>query len=547
MLVDEGTYDFWKSMLCCLNPNCQDPINLDTDTPKPCQSCGRPLVSLLRNRFKIIKRLGRGGFGLTYLAMDKDKLDKQCVVKQLQPELSDPSLHQLIKERFLQEAITLESLGNSSSQIPNLYAYFNEGGKFYLVQEWIQGETIAEVVEKNGALKEQTVVSILSELLSVLSVVHQHGVIHRDIKPDNVILRQKDSKPVLIDFGAVKVMMRSTQVSSGQPAPSIVIGTPGFTSQEQGIGRPVFASDIYSLGFTGIYMLTGRMPHDLENDPATGTILWHQYVPQVSSHTLQVLDKSIQSHLKERYFSADDFLRDLLINTLPIDLPLNPKTSDRPISIPPTKLVSPPVKSQSGGLKWLSNRVSFSIKNLVLGGLIGIAFILGFIIRSPQEPKVTVSKRTKPSSQPPIEEPKSPKPTISSTGIQSSPSPIEPEFDPPPSSKPDPQTRTIPDLVVRTYYENLNNGQYQEAWEKLPSDLQIDPDIHPEGYTSFENWFQKITPIQVISISTVEQSLNEAVVIARYKYTLNGTKYESLKYSLVWDENFADWKIESIL
>jgi serine/threonine-protein kinase len=144
----------------------------------------------------------------------------------------------------------------------------------------------------------------LRDLLPILSFIHSKGIIHRDIKPENIILRDPDRKPVLIDFGAVRETVQ-TVVSTGGNTRSIVIGTPGFMSMEQNIGRPLFASDIYSLGMTVIYAVTGRLPSQLPNDPTTGIILWQNFAPQISAPLKAILDRSIQPDAKDRYMNAN--------------------------------------------------------------------------------------------------------------------------------------------------------------------------------------------------------------------------------------------------
>jgi serine/threonine protein kinase, bacterial len=206
---------------------------------------------LLNNRYRVIQTLGSGGFGDTFLAEDTQMpSQRRCVVKQLKPIQNNAQIYQLVKERFQREAAILEELGGNHEQIPTLYAYFSSEDKFYLVQEWVEGETLTTAIQQRGLFSEFTVREILLSLLPVLDFVHSRGIVHRDIKPDNIIIRNRDQKPVLIDFGAVRETMGTAVNSQGMPTSSIVIGTPGFMSSEQAMGRPIFASDIYSLGMT---------------------------------------------------------------------------------------------------------------------------------------------------------------------------------------------------------------------------------------------------------------------------------------------------------
>jgi serine/threonine protein kinase, bacterial len=257
---------------------------------------------LLNNRYRVIQTLGSGGFGDTFLAEDTQMpSQRRCVVKQLKPIQNNAQIYQLVKERFQREAAILEELGGNHEQIPTLYAYFSSEDKFYLVQEWVEGETLTTAIQQRGLFGEATVREILLSLLPVLDFVHSRGIVHRDIKPDNIIIRNRDQKPVLIDFGAVRETMGTAVNSQGMPTSSIVIGTPGFMSSEQAMGRPIFASDIYSLGMTAIYLLTGRQPQELPTDPRTGEIEWKNYVGNIHPNLAAVIDKSIVYHPRDTY------------------------------------------------------------------------------------------------------------------------------------------------------------------------------------------------------------------------------------------------------
>ncbi|MGB7518870.1 MAG: serine/threonine-protein kinase, partial [Spirulinaceae cyanobacterium] len=262
-------------------------------------------LQTLENRYQIIRPLGTGGFGDTFLAEDTYMPSgRRCVIKQLKPLSNNPQVYQLAKERFQREAVILEELGEGHTRIPRLYAYFENAGQFYLVQEYIEGATITAQVQNGGILSESSVREILLEILPVLDYVHSKRIIHRDIKPDNIILRSVDYSPVLIDFGAVKEAMGTVFTASGHSASSIVIGTPGYMPGEQSAGRPIYPSDIYSLGLTAIYSLTGKIPQELGTDPQTGTVFWHQYAPGVSSSFAEILDRAVQYHPRDRYSST---------------------------------------------------------------------------------------------------------------------------------------------------------------------------------------------------------------------------------------------------
>lgn len=264
---------------------------------------------LLKHRYQILRVLSEsGGFAQTFLGEITDMPSRRrCVIKKLRP-IADPQDFKCAQERFQREAAVLERLGESSDQIPKLYAYFVEGQDFYLVQEFVEGLTLRQIVQPGAPLGEETVVELLLALLNVLAYVHEQNVIHRDIKPDNVILRRRDNKPVLIDFGIVKEVVRAN--GDGSPTHSMVAGTPGYISPEQAVGRPVFASDLYGLGVTAIFLLTGKSPRQL-TDPATGRISWRQHAPRVSPSVAAVLDKSTEMYVRNRYQTAAQMSEDL--------------------------------------------------------------------------------------------------------------------------------------------------------------------------------------------------------------------------------------------
>ena len=322
-------------------------------------------TGFLNNRYQILQVLGTAGFGETFLAEDTYLPSRRrCVIKQLKPVTNDPQMYQMVQQRFQRdrfglEAAMLANLGEGSDQIPKLYAYFCEHGQFYLVQEWIQGQTLTSIVAAEGPLGESAVRQILVSLLSVLDYVHSEGIIHRDIKPDNIIIRESDGKPVLIDFGAVKETMVTVVNSPDKITPPIVIGTPGFMSWEQADGRPVYASDLYSLGLTAIYLLTGKQP-PLDTDPQTGGLLWQQHALNVSPNLATVLNQAIQSPPRDRYNTASKMLNALNKSTFTPPEPSNQVTV----------LLSPTTKTSNQG-NWR--------KALILGILL---LAVGLIVRS---------------------------------------------------------------------------------------------------------------------------------------------------------------------
>lgn len=260
------------------------------------------MVGLVNGRYRILKALNEGGFGKTFLAEDEQMPSRRfCVIKQLKPVLNNDRVQKIVLERFQREAAILERIGQGHPQIPDLFAYFEETGQFNLVQEWIEGQTLTEIVTAQGSLNEAEVIKLLYQIINVLNYIHGHNIIHRDIKPDNIIVRNADQQPCLIDFGAVKEVMATQINAQGQPSRSIVIGTLGFMPREQAAGRPTFASDLYSLGLTAIYLLTGKFPDQFETDSATGRLLWKQDCQHLSSPFRSLLDQLVKPHPKHRF------------------------------------------------------------------------------------------------------------------------------------------------------------------------------------------------------------------------------------------------------
>ena len=263
-------------------------------------------MTLLKNQYRLLQELGSGAFGKTYLAEDTHSpSNRRCVIKHLTWN-NDPRMADLVRDRFKREAAILEMIGRGSQGgIPELFAYFIDNDQYYLVQEWIDGDTLTHKLRREGPQPEHIVKNILLGSLQALEYIHTRPtpIIHRDIKPDNIMIRRANGQPVLIDFGVVKEV---TQIDpGGAQASTIMVGTSGFMPLEQAAGRPVFASDIFSLGMTAITMLTGKHPREL-TDPQSGDVVWRQLAPHVSAGFADVLDIATRRFDRERYQSARD-------------------------------------------------------------------------------------------------------------------------------------------------------------------------------------------------------------------------------------------------
>ena len=291
-------------MSYCLNPSCPKPVNHPKS--KNCKACGSKL--LLHGRYHLVKGLGKGGFGATFLAADLSLPGKPlCVIKQLRPNTDNPNFLSMARELFEREAKTLGRVGNHP-QIPRLLDYFEDRQQFYLIQEFVKGNNLQQEVKKNGVLNEAQARQVLKEVIIILRDIHVQKVIHRDIKPANIIRREIDDKLVLIDFGVVKNQVHSAGAAAEQTAlTAFAVGTPGFAPPEQLAMRPVYASDVYALGVTLMYLMSGKAPKNMECDPITGDINWFKYA-DVSEGFQEILLKMLEVAVKNRYKTAQEVL-----------------------------------------------------------------------------------------------------------------------------------------------------------------------------------------------------------------------------------------------
>lgn len=260
-----------------------------------------------RDRYEILKVLGRGGFGVTFLARDLALPGQPlCVIKQLCPKVNDTLALHRARQRFQQEATTLAKLGNHA-QIPLLLDYFEFDGEFYLVQEFIRGYTLAREVRRSGPFSEFKVKQFLREVLPLLQYIHSNRVIHRDIKPPNLIRCKDDGRLVLIDFGAVKEYIAQASDLAAKPSTTQFVGTVGFAPPEQLASRPVYSSDIYAIGITCLYLLSGKSPLEFDYEFTTGEVRWQDHIT-VDDHFAKILSKMLKISPQERYQSATDVL-----------------------------------------------------------------------------------------------------------------------------------------------------------------------------------------------------------------------------------------------
>lgn len=335
---------------------------------------------ILSNRYQLVRELGHGGFGRTYLAADTYRFNELCVLKEFAPQVQGSYALQKSQELFEREAGVLYKLQHP--QIPRFRELFRvnleDKGYLFLVQDYVEGENYRTILENRKQqgfrFNEWEVTQLLLQILPVLEYIHSLGVIHRDISPDNLILRNADQMPVLIDFGGVRQVAATLESQYGQhkgndPIAATRLGKVGYAPDEQmqmGIVYP--HSDLYALAATVLVLLTGKEPQQLID---SYTLTWN-WRPQcsLSPRLGAVLDRMLAQRAGDRYQSARDVLQVLnghapVPETAPPDVPTLPPpdlsfpTQEVPPqqpSVPPEKPISrppvspPPRKSSSLGL-----------------------------------------------------------------------------------------------------------------------------------------------------------------------------------------------------
>ncbi|HEY9651935.1 MAG TPA: serine/threonine-protein kinase [Coleofasciculaceae cyanobacterium] len=296
-------------MSYCINPNCPNPAEpLDANNNLICQNCGSEL--LLQGRYRVSQKLGSGGFGITYLV---DDTGTSKVLKVLNLNRFDAQVEkQKAIELFQREARVLNQIRHSG--IPRV----EEGGYFIvlpknseeplhcLVMEKIDGVTLEEWLTQrsNQPISQEQAIAWLKQLVTVLQELHQKHYFHRDIKPSNIMFRSQD-KLVLIDFGAVREVTET--YLNNQRGTGVI--SPGYTPREQMEGKAVPQSDFFALGRTFIYLLTGKSPNLLAENPRTGQLIWHDSAPHLSQPVVDLIDYLIKPFPGQRPHNAQEILQ----------------------------------------------------------------------------------------------------------------------------------------------------------------------------------------------------------------------------------------------
>lgn len=271
------------------------------------------MINTVVGSYKITKKIGEGGMGAVYKGVDL-MLEREVAIKMLRPELSRQPQ---IVERFRTEAVTLAKLNHPN--IATLYSFLRQGDDFFMVMEFVPGDTLDKVIQKEGAMSRQRAVTLFCQALEGIEHAHRQGIVHRDIKPANMMLTREGTLKVM-DFGIARVLGSARMTKQGN-----IIGTIEYMSPEQVRGQETDArSDIYSLGILLYEMLTGRVPF---TSPSEFELMKNQieavpdpprkFVASIPAGIEQAILKSLAKVPEERFASASEFRAALLSNLEP--------------------------------------------------------------------------------------------------------------------------------------------------------------------------------------------------------------------------------------
>ncbi|WP_448604527.1 protein kinase domain-containing protein [Thermoleptolyngbya sp.] len=288
----------------------------------PIEESELTLGTLINSRYRIQRVLGQGGFGRTYLASDEHCFGDACVLKEFVPASRTEYVVQKSRELFEREARVLYQINHP--QIPRFLAWLTDRGRLFLVQEYIDGKTYGQLLQERQRrgeppFSEAEIVQWLCDLLPVLEYLHGINILHRDISPENIMLPNGQTHPVLIDFGLVKqTVSQILSAAGGAPgsAQASVVGKFGYSPPEQiRMGQCYPCSDLYALGVSAVVLLTGQDLSVLMEHTSLEW-RWREYA-DVSDRLVRILDRLLSEKPKDRYQTARDVLSDLRALSLP--------------------------------------------------------------------------------------------------------------------------------------------------------------------------------------------------------------------------------------
>lgn len=271
---------------------------------------------LLAGRYELIERIGEGGMAVVYKSKDR-LLNRFVAIKILKPEFTKDMK---VMESFRRESQAAASL--SHPNIVNVYDVGKEGNINYIVMELIEGKVLSDIIKEEGALEPRRAVAIAKQVASALAVAHKNQIIHRDVKPHNILIT-KEGVAKITDFGIAKAMNSSTMTANQT---GTIMGSVHYFSPEQARGGYVDEkSDIYSLGIVMFEMLTGKVPFDADNPVTVAVMHMNEEItapstinPAISPDVEGIVLKATSKYQVNRYKNADEMITALsLVNYRP--------------------------------------------------------------------------------------------------------------------------------------------------------------------------------------------------------------------------------------
>ncbi|MEB3336581.1 MAG: protein kinase [Leptolyngbyaceae bacterium] len=275
-----------------------------------CIHCGQPLnVERTIHQYQVLRTLGQGGMGTTYLACDRNQSTfaetgsfqrfSLIALKEMNADMAQVAK---ARELFEREARVLKTLHHPS--IPQFFDFFIESGKKYLAMELIHGQNLEQRIDQMGPVAHQQAIAWMLQTCEVLTYIHAQNppIIHRDIKPANLIVRHRDNRIVVLDFGAVKEI--------GTPL-GTCLGTDGYTAPEQSRGQPLPQSDLYAIGPTLIFLLTGQQPQKFYGKRGQSYRFNLEGIPTICAQLREVIDRVTEPQPQHRYATAQELMQAL--------------------------------------------------------------------------------------------------------------------------------------------------------------------------------------------------------------------------------------------
>jgi serine/threonine protein kinase len=395
------------------------------DSNRFCQICGEKLNppvpptslaagNVLEDRYRIVQQIGQGGFGRTYLCENLTRFNEPCVLKEFAPQVQGTYALDKAKTLFEREASVLHNL--THPQIPRFRELFElkTGSRgLFLVQDYVAGQTyrylLAARQNQHHLFTEDEIRKLLTDTLPVLEYIHSLGVIHRDIAPDNLMLRSSDNLPVLIDFGGVKQIAVNAEIqATGNTEVPTCLGKIGYAPYEQMQRGTVSAnSDLYALAATCLVLLTGKEPTELI-DPQSLSWNWRSAI-NLESNLSVLFDRMLQPNPANRYQSASEVLRVLKQQAATPQLPITQPPAPTNKSMVETVVVAPGVDQKQVNTNTISGAENDSSFLNILGrswmvilglGTVGTIIWVGsnIFFNKPTPPTPTPAASSSPST-----------------------------------------------------------------------------------------------------------------------------------------------------